>query len=323
MLISCVVYENGKKLGDIPKEEIHSHLGRPGRFVWVALRDPDPDELEEMRVQFDLHELAVEDALHGHQRPKVEEYGDCLFVVMQTIELVEGSPDLKEGEIDIFVGKDYVLSVRKRTQQGFREVRHRCEREPELLKEGPGYVLYTLMDTVVDRYFPIIDVLENELELIEGRIFQGEPSRDIVEALYALKRKLMILRHAVGPAHEAVGKLYGGRVPAVTAGVQDYLRDVYDHLFRINQSIDSLREMLTTAITVNLSLVTVHESETVKRLASYAALLAVPTMIAGIYGMNFDFMPELRWRFGYPLTLSIMAVVDAYLFYRFRKAGWI
>ena len=186
MLISCVVYENGKKLGDIPKEEIHSHLGKPGRFVWVALRDPEPEELEEMRVQFDLHELAVEDALHGHQRPKVEEYGDCLFVVMHTIELVEGSPDLKEGEIDIFVGKDYVLSVRKRTQQGFREVRHRCEREPELLKEGPGYVLYTLMDTVVDRYFPIIDVLEDELELIEGRIFQGEPSRDSVEALYAL-----------------------------------------------------------------------------------------------------------------------------------------
>jgi magnesium transporter len=323
MLISCVVYENGKKLGDIPKEEIHSHLGRPGRFVWVALRDPEPDELEEMRVQFDLHELAVEDALHGHQRPKVEEYGDCLFVVMQTIELVEGAPDLKEGEIDIFVGKDYVLSIRKRTQQGFREVRHRCEREPELLKEGPGYVLYTLMDTVVDRYFPIIDVLEDELELIEGRIFQGQPSRDIVEALYALKRKLMVLRHAVGPAHEAVGKLYGGRVPAVTSGVQDYLRDVYDHLFRINQSIDSLREMLTTAITVNLSLVTVHESETVKRLASYAALLAVPTMIAGIYGMNFDFMPELSWRFGYPLALSVMVVTDAYLFYRFRKAGWI
>ena len=323
MLISCAVYENGRKLADVPKEEIHEHLGKPGRFVWVALRDPDAAELEEMRVQFDLHELAVEDALHGHQRPKVEEYGDCLFVVMHTIELVEGARELNEGEVDIFVGRDYVLSVRKRTQQGFKEVRNRCEREPELLAEGPGYILYTLMDTVVDRYFPIIDALEDELEGVEGRIFQGEPSRDIIEALYELKRRLMVLRHAAAPAHEAVGKLYGGRVPAVTANVQDYFRDVYDHLYRINQSIDSLREMLTTAITVNLSLVTVHESETVKRLASYAALLAVPTMIAGIYGMNFEHMPELTWRFGYPMTVAIMAIVDGYLFFRFRKAGWI
>jgi magnesium transporter len=225
--------------------------------------------------------------------------------------------------VNIFVGADYVLSVRKHTQQGFASVRERCEREPHLLKEGPGYVLYALMDTVVDRYFPVIDALEEELERIEQRIFEGEPARANVEALYGLKRKLMVLRHAVGPLHEATGKLYGGRVPAVTAGTQEYFRDIYDHLFRINQSIDSLRDMLTTAISVNLSLVTVHESETVKRLASYAALVAVPTMIAGIYGMNFEFMPELKWVFGYPVALGAMVIADTYLFYRFRRAGWI
>jgi magnesium transporter len=321
MLVNCAVYEGGKKLADIPKEEIHAHLGKPGRFVWVALRDPTPQELEEMRVEFDLHELAVEDALHGNQRPKVEEYGDCVFAVMHTVEL-EGN-ELLVGEIDVFVGRDYVLSVRKLAKQGFANVRQRCEREPHLLQEGPGYVLYALMDSVVDRYFPVIDELEDELEKIEEHIFEADPTPGNLRALYALKRKLMVLRHATGPLHEAAGKLYGGRVPEIVAGTQEYFRDVYDHLFRINQSIDSVREMLTTAISVNLSLVTVHEGETVKRLASYGALVAVPTMIAGIYGMNFEWMPELHWMMGYPLALAAMLVTDAYLFYRFRKAGWL
>jgi magnesium transporter len=289
--------------------------------VWVALRDPEPQELEEMRVAFDLHELAVEDAQHGHQRPKVEEYGRCIFAVMHTIEL-EGD-ELLVGEIDVFVGRDYVVSVRKRAKQGFANVRARCEREPQLMTEGPGYVLYALMDAVVDRYFPVIDALEEELEKIEERIFQAEPARENVEALYALKRKLMVLRHAVGPLHEAAGKLYGGRVPEVVMGTQEYFRDIYDHLFRINQTIDSLREMLTTAISVNLSLITVDESDIVKRLASYGALVAVPTMIAGIYGMNFEWMPELHWTLGYPFALASMVVTDVYLFYRFRKVGWL
>jgi magnesium transporter len=321
MLVNCAVYENGKKLADIRKDEIHLHLGKPGRFVWVALRDPAPAEIEEMRLEFDLHELAVEDALHGNQRPKVEEYGDCVFAVMHTVEL--DNDDLIQGEIDVFVGRDYVLSSRNRTKAGFLGVRERCEREPELLKAGPGYVLYALMDTVVDRYFPVIDTLEEDLEKIEDRIFEGHPARENVKALYALKRKLMLLRHAVVPLHEATGKLYGGRVPEVAGGVQDYFRDIYDHLFRISQSVDSLRDMLTTAISVNLSLITVHENETMKKLASYAALFAVPTMIAGVYGMNFEVMPELRWRFGYPLTLAVMVLADAYLLYRFKKAGWI
>jgi magnesium transporter len=323
MLINCAVYENGKKLGDIPKEEIHLHLGKSDRFVWVALRDPTEIELDEMRREFDLHELAVEDALHGHQRPKVEEYGDCLFAVMHTLEVTETDCELLDGEINVFVGRDYLLSVRKRTRVGFAGVRERAEREPHLLREGPGYVLYLLLDAVVDSYFLVIEALENELERIESRIFEGEPTREIVEALYNLKRKLMLVRHASGPLQEATGKLYGGRVPAVVTGVQEYLRDVYDHLTRINQSIDSLRDMLTTAITVNLSLVTVHENDTMKKLAACAALVAVPTMIAGIYGMNFDVMPELRWQFGYPATLGVMAVVDLYVFYRFRKAGWL
>ena len=253
MLVNCAVYEGGKKVADISKEQIHSNLGKPGRFVWVALRDPKPQELEEMRAIFGLHELAVEDSLHGNQRPKMEEYGECVFTVMHTVELEE-SGELNVGEIDVFVGPEYVLSVRKRARQGFASVRERCEREPQLLAEGPGYVLYALMDTVVDRYFPVIDALEEDLEKIEDRIFEGEPERENIEALYQLKHKLMVLRHAAGLLHEVAGKLYGGRVPEIVKGTQEYFRDIYDHLFRINQSIDSLREMLTTAISVKTRL---------------------------------------------------------------------
>ena len=321
MLINCAAYQDGKKLGDIRKEEIHDYLSRPGSFVWVALKDATPDELLEMQGQFGLHELAVEDARHGHQRPKLEEYGDSLFAVVHTVEA--GGDELKVGEVNIFVGRNYVLSVRNRTEQGFTNVRQRTEREPHLLKHGSGFVLYALIDAVVDRYFPVLEALEDELEHLEERIFAGTPAQENIKALYALKQKLMTLKHAAGPLQETAGKLYGGRVPEVCSGTQEYFRDVYDHLVRINQSIDSLREMVTTAISVNLSLITVQENETVKQLAAYAALVAVPTMVAGVYGMNFDYMPELKWVWGYPFALGLMVVIDGYLFYRFRKAKWL
>jgi magnesium transporter len=320
MLINCAAYQDGKKLGDIRKEEIHDYLGRPGCFVWVALKDATSDELAEMQREFGLHELAVEDARHGHERPKLEEYGDSLFAVVHTVESV--GEELKIGEVNIFVGPNYVLSVRNRTEQGFTNVRQRTEREPHLLKHGAGFVFYALIDTVVDRYFPVLESLEDELERLEERIFGSTPARENIEALYALKQKLMTLRHAALPLQETTGKLYGGRVPELCSGTQEYFRDVYDHLVRINQSIDSLREMVTTAISVNLSLITVQENETVKRLAAYAALVAVPTMVAGVYGMNFEHMPELKWMWGYPFALGVMVVIDAYLFYRFRRAKW-
>ena len=321
MLINCVAYQNGRKLADIPVDQIHLFVNEPDCFVWVALKNPEPAELEVMQKEFGLHELAVEDAHHGHQRPKIEEYGESLFVVLHIIEPSNG--DFNVGEMAIFVGKNYVLSVRSRAQRGFSDVRERCEREPELLRHGPGYVLYALMDAVVDRYFPILDAVEMELENVEERIFANQAVRANIEALYGLKQKLMILKHAAEPLLEATSKLFGGRVPAICVGLQDYFRDVYDHLLRLNQSIDSMRDMLTTAITVNLSLITLQESEVTKRLAAYAALVAVPTMIVGVYGMNFDYMPELRSPWGYPVTLGVMAAIDTYLFYRFRKAGWL
>ncbi|HVY04829.1 MAG TPA: magnesium/cobalt transporter CorA [Burkholderiales bacterium] len=321
MLINCVAYEGGKKLADISPSEIHSYVCKPECFVWVAMFEPTREELDAMQREFDLPELAVEDARNGHQRPKVEEYGDTLFGVLQIVEMV--GKELNVGEVNVFVGRNYVLSVRSRTQQGFLGVRARSEREPDLLRHGAGYVFYAITDAVVDRYFPVLDALEIELEEIETRIFSGQNSRAIIESLYGLKQKLMILKHATSPLLEAIGKLYGGRVPYQCSRLQEYFRDIYDHLVRLNQSIESTREMVTTAITVNLSLLTIQDNEITKRLAGYAALVAVPTAIAGIYGMNFKHMPELDWEIGYPLALAIMAGIDFYLFYRFRKSKWL
>jgi magnesium transporter len=229
--------------------------------------------------------------------------------------------------MNVFVGRNYILSIRQGTERGFQEVRARCEREPDLLRYGSGYVLYALMDTVVDRYFPVLDSIEMELETIESRLFQGTVEagtvRENIEALYFVKQKLTTLKHATGPLQEYAGKLYGGRVPQVCSGLGEYFRDIYDHLTRINQSIDSARDTVTTAIQVNLAMITIGETEVTKRLAAWAALIAVPTFISSLYGMNFKNMPELEWTFGYPLSLAVMGVIDMYFWYRFRKAGWL
>jgi magnesium transporter len=321
VLINCVAYRNGRRLADIPVSEIHKYLNEPDTFVWVALKDPEPGELDEMQEQFGLHELAVEDANHGHQRPKIEEYGLSLFVVLHVLEIEDD--ELKIGEADIFAGPNYVLSVRRQATRGFVDVRARCEREPELLRHGPAYVLYALMDAVVDRYFPILDRLETEFESIEENIFASQPTRASIEALYELRRKLTTVKHATEPLLEVTGRLYAGRVPQLVGGLQEYFRDVYDHLLRLNQSIDTLRDIAVTGVTVTLSLITIQENEVTKRLAAYGALVAVPTMIAGIYGMNFQHMPELSWVYGYPLVTGAMALIDIYLFYRLRKAKWL
>src|SRR6185369_4629216 len=200
MLINCVAYENGSRLADLSVEEISDYLVKPDCFVWVALRDATEQELDKVKEEFDLHELAVEDARHGHQRPKLEEYGDSVFAVMHLLE--EDKGEFNVGEVDVFVGRNYVLSVRNRSQQHFLGVRERCEREPHLLRQGAGFVLYALMDAVVDRYFPIMDRLESELEDIEGRIFAKGAGRSNVEGLYDLKRRIMVLKHAVAPLME-------------------------------------------------------------------------------------------------------------------------
>ncbi len=322
MLINCVAYEDGTKLADCPIDDISEYLKRPGCFVWVALKDATPDELTKMQQEFGLHDLAVEDARHGHQRPKIEEYDDTLFAVLQTVEIADGN-ELEVGEVDVFVGPNFVLSVRNRTKADFLGVRARSEREPHLLKHGPAFVFYALLDAVVDRYFPIIDALETELEAIEDQIFEPHLGRANIERLYALKRKIGIVKHAVGPLQEAVAKLISGRVPQVCANNREYFRDVFDHLARMNSLLDSLRDTIGTAIQVNLSTVTIEETEVTKRLAAWAGIFAVATAFAGIWGMNFKNMPELQLPWGYPAALCIITVACVFMWWRFRRAGWL
>lgn len=321
MLINCTVYQEGKKLCDISIAEISDYVSQPDCFVWVALRDAEPAELAEMQVEFGLHELAVEDARHGHQRPKIEEYGESLFAVMKLLEIVDGV--LTVGEAAVFVGKNYVLSVRNRSQQNFLSVRERCEREPHLLSQGAGFVLYALMDAVVDRYFPLIDALESELETVEGQIFAKGSARSNIERLYELKRKVMVLKHAVAPLLEAVTNLHGRWAPPACANTQEYFRDVYDHLARINTSIDAIRDTVGIAIQVNLSMVAIEQSEVNKRLAAWAGIFAVATALVGVWGMNFETMPELKWKYGYPVALFLITAICGVLYFRFKRLGWL
>jgi magnesium transporter len=275
-----------------------------------------------MQREFGLHELAVEDALKGCQRPKVEEYGDTVFAVVHTIEF-DATDALRVGEVNIFVGRNFVLSVRNRSTQTLLGVRARAEQEPHLLKHGAGYVFYALVDAVVDRYFPIIEALESELEAIEGEIFVRGAARANIEHLYALKGRITVVRHAVWPLMEAASKLWSGRVPMVCEGNREYFRDVYDHLVRINGTLDALRDTIGTAIQVNLSMVTIEESEVTKQLAAWAGIFAAATAFAGIWGMNFEHMPELKWRFGYPLALGTIVLVCLLLYRRFKRVGWL
>jgi len=324
MLINCVAYLDGSKLADIPVADISEYVVQPGCFVWVALSDATPEELNEMQEEFGLHPLAVEDARHGHQRPKIEEYGDSLFAVMHLVEPAsDGGTGINVGEVDVFVGRNYVLSVRNRSKLGFLGVRERCEREPELLRTGSGFVLYALMDAVVDRYFPVIDSLEVELEAIEQRIFTKGASRANIKQLYELKQRAMLLKHAVAPLLEGAGKLHGGRVPQICMGTKEYFRDVVDHLGRIDALIEGMRETIGTAIHVNLAMVTIDENDVMKRLAAWASIFAVCTAFAGIWGMNFEHMPELKWTYGYAGALILMASTCGFLYYRFRRAGWL
>lgn len=321
MLIDCVAYRGGIKLADLPIEDISEYLKLPDCFVWVALRDADDAELGKMQEEFGLHDLVIEDARHGYQRPKIEEYDASLFVAMHILD--DTGENLELGELHVVVGHNFVLSICNRSKLNLPNVRDRCEREPELLGLGAGFALYALMDTVVDRYFPVIDNLELQLETIEEHIFDKGAALGNIEKLYELKRKLAVLKHAVTPLMEATGKLHGGRVPPVCATTQEYFRDVHDHLTRINTGIDAMRETIGTAIMVCQSTVSIEQNVINKQLAAWAAIFAVATVFTGIWGMNYKTMPELEWVYGYPVALLIIFVVCGLLYFRFKRSDWL
>ena len=268
--------------------------------------------------------MAIEDVRHGHQRPKTEEYGDIIFSVAQLIE-VSPSKELIVGEIDVFTGPNFILSTRKNSRRDFLGVRARCETQPELLRLGSPYVLYALVDYVVDQYFEVVNELQVELEAIEADIFLKSMGRLNVERLYLLKQKVSVLKHATIPLLEKFAHFNGGRVPVIIdkASLGEYFRDLSDHLGRIIDLLDSIEDAIAIAVQVNISLITIDDSEITKRLAAWAGIFGLATSLAGIWGMNFENMPELSWQFGYPVALMVIFGGCGLLYWRFKKIKWL
>ena len=321
-VVNSIAYGRDGSRRDITLDEISDVLARDDdTFVWVGLFDPDPSLLAKLQEEFGLHDLAVEDARNAHQRPKIEAYGDSLFVVAHTAQLVDGR--IAFGETHVFVGPRYLVTLRHGASLSYAPVRARAEREKELLALGPGYGLYAVLDFIVDNYLPIVDEFRDKLEALEQDIFAEAYRRDTVRKLYDLKRELTRMRLAVSPLQDITGQLTRVHTGLVGEEMRLYYRDVYDHTLRVNDAVDTLREMLTAAMSVNLSLVTVAQGEVVKRLAGWAGLLAAPTLIASWYGMNFVHMPELAGRWSYPAVIGATVAVVAVLFVLLRRARWI
>jgi magnesium transporter len=320
-IINCAAYAEGVRVADVAIEDIGRALGHSHQFVWLGLYEPDEDLLRRVQRQFHLHDLAIEDAYTAHQRPKLEVYEDSLFVVLRTAQRNGGR--LEFGETHVFVGSDYVVTVRHGSLRSHVGLRARCECTPRLLAKGPGYVLYALMDFVIDQFSPIVSALEDEVEQLEEALLNEQPSARTTAQIYHLKRDLLSLRRAVSPLVEVCNRLMRFDLPNIPDDTRPYFRDVYDHVVRLNETIDAQRELLTTALEANLSLMSVAQNEHMKRLAAWAAMIAVPTMIAGIYGMNFNNMPELSWSYGYYVSLLVMMLACAGLYVGFKRSGWL
>ncbi|MBY4897767.1 magnesium and cobalt transport protein CorA [Cupriavidus sp. AU9028] len=320
-IVNCVAYREGKRLGDVAIDDIDEVLRSPGTFVWLGLHEPDPALLTKVQREFGLHDLAIEDARNAHQRPKLESYGQSVFVVLNTAQLNGETVEL--GETHLFVGDNYVVSVRHGPGSTYAPVRDRCEHDPHGLANGPGYVLYALLDFVVDHYMPIVNRLEDAFETLEQGLFEQSFDRAAIEHLYHIKRQVLRLRNAVYPVEEICGQLIRLHENIVPKELRAYFRDVEDHSRRLLATLDVVREMVTTAIQVNLALVSVRQNEVVKRLAGWGAILAIPTVMFSLYGMNFDFMPELKWHFAYPAVVGVTLVGCIALWRRLRRAGYL
>ncbi|MES2537452.1 MAG: magnesium/cobalt transporter CorA [Pseudomonadota bacterium] len=320
-VINCAVYRQGSKLRDIGVSEISEVLQQPDTFVWVGLLEPSVELMRQMQQEFGLHELAVEDAQIAHQRPKLEEYGDTLFLVLQTAEMHRTKIHL--GETHIFLGPRFVVTVRHGSSSGYMKVRERCEHMPERLSYGPGYVLYSIMDFVVDHYQPIMDVMELRFDELEQELFKPEIDKDNLRSFYKLKHELLKLQGAALPLLEICNQLLRFHSEIIPRETRIYYRDILDHVTRVTSTIDRLREMINAAMQVDLAQITIRQNEVVKRLAGWGAILAIPTMVFSLYGMNFKNMPELDWKWGYPLVLGGIGIGCVLLFRRLKRAGWL
>jgi magnesium transporter len=322
VLVDCAVYEEGRRRpGELRLEEAYEACRRDGTFAWLGLFEPTEDEFDSVRREFDLHELAVEDAIKAHQRPKLEVYGDSLFIVLKTARWRPESETVEFGEILVFVGDGFLVSVRHGETE-LHGVRLRLEQRPDLLRLGEGAALHAIVDRVVDDYEPVVASLDVAITEVESEVFSHGRSNP-AERIYALKRQVLELDGAVAPLVEPVHLLANGAYPLIPEELQTYFRDVEDHLRRLAARVRDHRDLLTSVLTANLTQFSVRQNEDVRRISAWAAIIAVPTAIAGIYGMNFDHMPELGWTLGYPLALALIAAVCVTLYWRFRKTGWL
>ena len=322
-VVSCAAYADGRRVAEVAIPDISEVLAQPDRFVWIGLHEPAEALLREVQQEFRLHDLAVEDAHRAHQRPKLERYGDSLFVALRTAQMDPATRRADFGETHIFVGPRYVVSVRHGASVSYAEVRTRCEATPRRLAQGPGYVLYALMDFIVDQYFPIVEALEEDLDALEEEIFGRTLDRETTARIYRLKRDLLEVKRAVSPLVDVCNRLTRFEDDLIPEDTRLYFRDIYDHAIRINEMVDTARELLTTAFEANLSLISVGQNESMKKLAAWAAIIAVPTLIAGVYGMNFQHMPELGWMLGYPAAMAAMLGTCVGLYVHFKRSGWL
>ncbi len=322
MIVDCAVYEHGERReGMLELKDVVEYCHREDSFVWIGLFEPSAEEIDAVAREFGLHEVAVEDAIHAHQRPKLEVYGDTIFLVLKTARYVDSEEVVEFGEVLVFMGEGFIVTVRH-GEADLHEVRERLERKPELLRCGPGAALHAILDKIVDDYVPALAGLENDVEEVEAEVFSPD-RRSSAQRIYLLKREVLEFIRAAAPLIEPVNQLASGHYRLIHPEIRTYFRDVDDHLVRVHEQLEGFRDLLTSTLTANLTQVSIQQNEDVRKISAAVAIIAVPTMIAGIYGMNFEHMPELKWHLGYPLALTLMAVTCLALYRYFKRAGWL
>ncbi|MGH8990805.1 MAG: magnesium/cobalt transporter CorA [Acidimicrobiia bacterium] len=324
MIVDCALYRDGQREGgQLALDEMALACRAKGSFVWIGLFEPTEEEFGTVRREFDLHELAVEDAINAHQRPKLEVYDNTLFVVLKTARYDEPSETVELGEILIFVGEGFIVHVRHGAASALAGVRARIESRPDLLCCGPSAVLHAIVDKVVDDYEPVMEGLENDIREVELAVFSEDADENPVERIYFLKREVLEIHRAVVPLSGALNLLAHGHLPCIHEETHEYFRDVHDHLLRVVELDATYRDLLTSVLEANLTRVSVRQNEDMRKISAWVAIAAVPTMLAGVYGMNFEHMPELHSTFGYPAVVTVMLAVCVALYRAFRRSGWL
>jgi magnesium transporter len=323
VIVDCAIYENGvRRDGKVELEHAYDGRHEPGRFVWIGLYEPTEEEFETLRREFGLHPLAVEDAIHAHQRPKLEVYDEMVFMVLKTARYVDPTEVIELGEVLVFLGDDFVITVRHRQASSLAGVRETLDADPKRLKHGPSSALHAIMDRIVDDYQPALEGLDTDIDEVEDQLFSGERVNP-AERIYKLQREVLSFRKATAPLVEPIDRLASGHYLQIHPEVRDYFRDVNDHLMRVRDQLDAMHDLLTSSLQANLAQVAVRQNEDMRKISAWVAIAAVPTALAGIYGMNFDHMPELRWELGYPAVVAVMALICTSLYVRFRRSGWL